>query len=274
MWVADIYCELAWVSERKGNLGEPRYRLTRGVSRSPGVAIDLLLYGDDQQLRHVRMLIHTDGKEIADRCIDLNVQLWTNAIEVCMILQTGKSFRVALGEENMVMVALLEGDQNSPAPSGQLSAPANPLDYRNLALGMAAWNADLKPYVFYLRRLIDIGFPLDVRWLHGYRLLEWHFVQSKAQLQKSAAWRTFLGRFATQLQPLAKRNQSLWGLIEEARAAAAHAGIDDRPEAERLADPMTVMQKTFRTLEEMVMTVLNEHPATANGPVRFHRRPV
>jgi hypothetical protein len=220
------------------------------------------------------MLIRTDSKEIADRCIDLNVQLWVNAIEVCMILQTGKSFRVALGEANMVMVALLEGDQNSPAPSAQLQAAANPLDYKNLALGMAAWNVDLKPYVFYLRRLFDIGFPLDVRWLNGYRLLEWHFVQSRAQLQKSPAWRTFLGRFATQLQPIAKPNQSLWGLIEEARASAAHADIDDRPEAERSADPMTVMQKTFRTLEEMVMTVLNEHPATANGPVRFHRRPV
>jgi hypothetical protein len=61
-------------------------------------------------------------------------------------------------------------------------------------------------------------------------------------------------------------------LLEEARALAAHAGVDDRPEAERQRDPRNVMEKTFRVVERMVMTVLNEHPARSGHPVRFEER--
>jgi hypothetical protein len=64
-------------------------------------------------------------------------------------------------------------------------------------------------------------------------------------------------------------NQSLIGLIEEARALAAHAGIDDRSEADRSRDPLNLLQKTFSVLELMVMTVLNEHPSRASNPVKF-----
>jgi hypothetical protein len=32
------------------------------------------------------------------------------------------------------------------------------------------------------------------------------------------------------------------------------------------------MEKTFRILEQMVMTALNEHPARADHPVRFEVR--
>jgi hypothetical protein len=33
-----------------------------------------------------------------------------------------------------------------------------------------------------------------------------------------------------------------------------------------------VMEKTFRVVERMVMTVLNEHPARSGHPVRFEER--
>lgn len=104
------------------------------------------------------------------------------------------------------------------------------------------------------------------------RLLEYHFVSDKSGLSKSSAWRQFVGRFEDQLSPCARPNQTVVGLLEEARALAAHAGIDDRSEVERKRDPRNAMEKTFRALELMVMTILNEHPSRVSSPVRFQPR--
>jgi hypothetical protein len=95
--------------------------------------------------------------------------------------------------------------------------------------------------------------------------------RNRAELFRSPEWRTFVARF-DRLLPLARPGQSSVKLLEEARALAAHAGVDDRPEAERQRDPRNVMEKTFRVVERMVMTVLNEHPARSGHPVRFEER--
>jgi hypothetical protein len=71
------------------------------------------------------------------------------------------------------------------------------------------------------------------------------------------------------LKPLLRSNQIGVGLLEEARALAAHAGIDDRSAIERARDPRNAMEKTFRILELMVITVLNEHPSIAASPIKF-----
>jgi hypothetical protein len=57
--------------------------------------------------------------------------------------------------------------------------------------------------------------------------------------------------------------------MEEARALAAHAGIDDRSDGERLADPRNAMEKTFSVLQQMVTAILNDHPSIAGGSVQF-----
>jgi hypothetical protein len=108
-----------------------------------------------------------------------------------------------------------------------------------------------------------------VRWLNGYRLLEWHFVGDKENLAKSHKWRSFASRFDGELQPLARPTQTSVGLLEEARALAAHAGFDRRSVGERAKDPRNAMEKTFRAVEQMAVTVLNEHPSRTNSQVRF-----
>ena len=55
---------------------------------------------------------------------------------------------------------------------------------------------------------------------------------------------------------------------------AAHAGIDARSDKEREHDPKNAMEKTFRVLEEMVATMLNEHPSIAACPVKFTPPPL
>lgn len=111
---------------------------------------------------------------------------------------------------------------------------------------------------------MDSSLPLDVRWLNGYRLLEWHFVGKKANLSKKPEWQQFVSIFKTEFRPLLRSNQKCEGLLEQARALAAHAGIDDRPAAERIRDPHNLLEKTFRIIEQMVAAVLNEHSAMAD----------
>jgi hypothetical protein len=146
------------------------------------------------------------------------------------------------------------------------------LSYERIAFGMAAWGGDVSHHLFYFRRLVDGSLPLDVRWLNGYRLLEWHFVGDRAGLAKSPQWQAFVARFDDILGASLRPNQTSVGLLEEARALAAHAGIDDRSEAERVRDPRNAMEKTFPVLEQMAITVLNEHPSRIRNPVRFEAR--
>jgi hypothetical protein len=170
----------------------------------------------------------------------------------------------------MFAVTLGQGDEDSPAVllNVVVAEPSN-LDYERIAYGMAAWGGNVSQHLFYFRRLVDGSLPLDVRWLNGYRLLEWHFVGDRAGLAKSQEWRRFVARFDHMLGPSLRPNQTAVGLLEEARALAAHAGIDNRSDIERARDPRNAMEKSFRALEQMVMTVLNEHPSRVGNPVRF-----
>ena len=164
-------------------------------------------------------------------------------------------------------------DENSPALiiTPQL-VYAPPINYMDVAFGIASWTIDVQHHLFYFRRLIDASLPLDVRWLNGYRLLEWHFVGGRTHLPKSREWHEFVGRFGDSLAPHLRPRQTAVGLLEEARATAAHAGIDERPLEDRRRDPRNSMEKTFRVLERMVMTALNEHASRKGSPIRFQPR--
>ena len=92
MWFADVFCDLEWVNQRKGVLGPARFRL-RGA-RSGSVAIELLYFGDDHDVKHLRVILHTDARETADRIIDLNAQTWVASLESAIMMQTGRPFHV------------------------------------------------------------------------------------------------------------------------------------------------------------------------------------
>jgi len=213
----------------------------------------------------------TDDQRTAETCLDLNIQTWVASLEVAVMMETKRPFQVPrMPGSQMFAVSFGQGDEHSPALLIDVSQPPpESLSYERIAYGMAAWGGDVSQHLFYCRRLVDESLPLDVRWLNGYRLLEWHFVGDKAGLAKSNEWRSFVSRFEEDLQPLARSKQTSVGLLEEARALAAHAGLDRRSEAERAKDPRNAMEKTFRVLERMAVTVLNEHPSRASNPVKF-----
>lgn len=74
MWFADIYCDFAWVSERQGILGPRRFRLHGLKSKSLGIEIEFHFFGDEEHVRHLRVLMHTDDHRTADTCVNLNIQ--------------------------------------------------------------------------------------------------------------------------------------------------------------------------------------------------------
>lgn len=234
-----------------------------------GIAIELHLYGDDDAVRHLRVLMHTDDEHAAEACVDLNIQTWVASLEAAVIMLTGRPFTVAhLPGTLSFPVTLGPGDEKSPAVFMKVDVQeAVPIDYRMLAQGIAAWSLEVQHHLFYFRRLIDERFPLDVRWLNGYRLLEWHFCGGG-----KPEWRAFVSRFDDELAPHLRPKQTAWGMLEEARTMAAHAGIDERSAEERQRDPRNLLEKTFGVLERMVMTVLNEHPSRAGNPVQFRTR--
>jgi hypothetical protein len=274
MWFADIYCDIDWVAGRNGDLGPRRMRLSGPRSASLGFAIEFHFFGDDDAVRHLRVLMDTDDRHAAETCVDLNIQTWVAALEAAVMMMTGKPFHVArMPGSYTFAVGLGEGEAAAPALILNLvMKQAQPIDYQRVAYGLSAWNSETQHHLFYFRHLVDDSLPLDVRWLNGYRLLEWHFVRDRAGLSRSPAWRAFVARFDAELLPLARPGQSPVGLLEEARALAAHAGLDDRSETERKRDLRNAMEKTFRILDQMVMTALNEHPARADHPVRFEVR--
>lgn len=271
MWFADIYCDTQWVAERNGILGPTSSTLRGPKSSSLGIDIEFHFFGDEGSVRHVRVLMRTDDQRIAETCLNLNIQTWVASLEVAVMMQTKRPFQTfRLQGSQTFAIVLGQGADDAPAVTFNVGLPESArLDFRQIAYGMTAWGGDMSHYLFYFRRLVDGSLPLDVRWLNGYRLLEWHFVRNNAGLAKSPVWREFAARFEPQLRPFLRRHQAVVGLLEEARALAAHAGLDERSEAERTLDPRNAMEKTFRVVEQMVSIALNEHPALMAGPVRF-----
>ena len=267
MWHVDIYCDFAWIEKQNGVLGEPRFRIIGNKSKTLGVSIDKLIYGDEYNVRHLRILVHTDDEKIGLKCINLNINLWIESFETAVSMATGRPFRIAYfpGTFSYAVGSGL-GDESCPAIVIQLK-PCEPtkIDYATVGMGMAAWAESNRYYLFYFHRFIDDQLPLDVRWLNGYRLLEWHFVKDRAWLSKSKEWQQFANRFGDHFKSLLRPKQKVVGLLEETRALAAHAGVDNRSEEERVLAPKNKMEKTFRILERMVMAVLNEHLSHKEG---------
>ncbi len=275
MWFADIFCDLEWIAERQGVLGPCRFRLSGARSVSLGIAIELLFFGDDTHLRHVRVLMHTDSKDAADRCINMNVQTWVASVEAAVMMATQRPFHVVhLPGPQQFAVATGEGDETTPAlvmVPQYAEGPA--LNYEGMARCVAVWGGESAQHLFYFRRFVDESLPLDVRWLNGYRLLEWHFLRGGSGLQKSREWVAFVSKFSQILASALRPRQDAVGLLEEARALAAHAGIDKRSDAERTRDPRNAMEKTFRILEQMVIAALNEEPTRTNAGIQFLFQP-
>jgi len=109
-----------------------------------------------------------------------------------------------------------------------------------------------------LSRFLNHELPPEVRWLNGYRLLEWHFRRGQAGLVKDKAYLAFLTQHGQVFDALLGPKQDRKGVIEEVRALATHAILS------RTADPRNdnastnPIVRTFAALECLVTALLNE----------------
>ena len=55
MWFADIVLDFPWFVATRGKLGQPRARASHNVF-DPDIKTEILLYGDDEGIRHLRVI--------------------------------------------------------------------------------------------------------------------------------------------------------------------------------------------------------------------------
>jgi hypothetical protein len=259
LWHVDIVLDLAWIVAHGGQVPEPKARASNIDSR--GRPVEFLFYGDGEALNHLRVIIDADDAEEAQAIVGLNIALWREAVTVTSVMATSHYTAAAtLGANSSAhMVWLGDGGAETPFITLDLQwAKPVPADYQAAAMMMAAWPPELAHHLHFLAKFLNPNLPADIRWLQGYRFLEWHFERGAASLQRNAAYRTFLDQHGAGLDAFKRPTQPRYSYVEEVRALMAHALLADRAtEAERQAT-MNAATNTFDVLEGLVMAVLNE----------------
>jgi hypothetical protein len=261
MWFADVVLDLQWFIASEGKLGEPKGRTTTPVSDPEALTVEILLYGDDEAIKHLRLMIHTDEDAKANACVDHNIQNWIASLEVASALATPKIASAARLQKNSAsfMVLVGQGDANTPALMLNLEyTPAAKADLSNAAKLMASWKPDFKFHLHYISRFLNHDLLPEVRWLNGYRALEWHFLRGKSGLASHRSYRTFIDTHGAGLDPYLRKDQTRYRLMEEIRALVAHAVVAESADADSERAAGDLVLKTFPTLQTFVMQLMNE----------------
>ena len=256
MWFVDIICNLEWFESACGNLGQPRLKQAL-PSGTPGVTTTLCLYGTETKLTHARVLMNVGSYAEADQLSNSLVAYWASALAIATGLSACEPLRpeVFPGTNSYALV-LGEGDELEPSVT--LTTPVEqPIDLVALAACLASWRPDAPAHLFFLAKFLDSSLPLEVRWLNGYRLCEWHFQRGKTGLAGNPRWRELLEQFRSGLSAHLKAGQSPWGFMEQTRALVAHALLDSRPVDQRLAKPGDPIVWSFAVMERLVLYIAN-----------------
>lgn len=258
MWFADIVLDLQWLSARR-RLGEPTAR-TAGAWGDPPVQVETLLYAEDGELRHVRKLIHVATHEECDACVNQHLPEWVSAIEVASsIVAEHTASPVFLPNSTSYFLFVGEGDEHA----GTIQLAINQRrehqpDWNAAAQLIEAWQPGTRAHLHFLAGFMHTGYPLQTRWLNGYRFLEWHFRRGGVGLAKDRAWQSFLDQHGGGLDQWRVANQSRSGLLEEVRASVAHAMLAHRRDLERDGAMLDMAAKTFPVLERLCSVAMTE----------------
>lgn len=269
MWHLDIVCNLEWFSKAAGELGAPLLQQPLPCEEL-GVPTSLLIYGSSYEVTHLRVVLETESKETAEACISKNLHYWIRLLEAATALLTSSIIGAeVLPDSNAFMTILGEGGAESPACKlTPQYGPAIPLNIEALKTCLGNWKKEAEPHLFYFSRFMNSKLPVDVRWLHGYKLAEWHFQRGADGLNKNRHWQELTSRYEAQVVEHLKPGQKVHGLIERTRALAAHAMSEPPPQDERLRKPGDLVQWTFPLMEQIVMHILNL-PELNNGAIKL-----
>ena len=265
MWTCDLICDIPWLKGNTGHLGEPAFVMKANSELLKG-PIDILLFADENALRHVRFVLHSTDQELVQKCVNANIIAWVNSIEAGVILQTKRSFEVPKidGASGFMTVLAAYNGGEHVTMYFELNHQTPQFDVKAVGASLAVWNQDLLTHLFYFRRMIDPAIPLESRWHNAYKLFEWHFakrhskrVGKKNELAQSDEWKKFVNRYQKNLEQYLRDGLTAFNLIEEVRAMVAHAYFDSRSEEERVLRSDNLIRLTYPVMNMMAVDLLN-----------------
>jgi hypothetical protein len=258
VWFADVVLDLPWFIAREGRLGEYAARSSQDA-RDPDPKLEFVLYGDDEAIRHLRVMMHTDDHAVADKCSDRNINRWVSAVEVSSELTTPTFTTAAPLQKNSAafIVILGQGQIETDACKLDMKYTKPPkADFASAAKIMSAWKPDYGIHLHYFSRFLNSTLLPEARWLNGYRLLEWHFRRGRTGLPSDKPYRDFIDTHGSGFDAHLRQGQTRYRLIEETRALAAHAIVAADSDSERRTTDLIL--RTFSAMEYVVSKLMND----------------
>lgn len=259
MWFVDIVIDIYWLSDQNGDLGLPRSR-SKYIDSIDSIEYNILLYGTDYDLKYIRILMKIDSEHDASIFIEKNILHWINKIDALYNFVSEKplSSEASIISDNfMTIYGKFEEESQTLVSSPIISKPVK-LNYDAFSLILSEFQTGSEIHMFYLKRFLNCSLPLDVRWLNGYRFMEWHFCRGKVNLSKNENYRSFLNDNGSDLDVFLKNGQDRKGLIEEIRAIAAHAILEKASPENANGKINSMIIETLPILWRLVIFLLNK----------------
>lgn len=252
MWLCDVIIDREWLRSNDWRLPSPTAK-SFGIARDGTTKLEFRFFADRFRITHLRILIDTKDQNLADKLCDDHVQFWTDSLPLSSLIHTNHLSvpERIIGSLDSLMIVTGAYSDDERVLQIDTNVQLNPPDFESAASLMTGWDSDFRHHLFYAVRFFNWELPIEIRWLSGYRFLEWHFCRGEVKLVASHGWRELLETRSQSLQPLLKPRQTLVGLFEETRALAAHALLASRPSQD-------LIRETFPHLGALVSTILQE----------------
>lgn len=170
MWSADVHLDPEWISQYWPTA--PRVVIPIKFESYPKADISLLIYGDDFDIKHIRLKTNFCTKKQIEKFVSEKRTTIMNSISVFSGLVCGRMVKFGrFGGHTKDIVSFFKGG-GIPLQIKETLTPAGIFDYSAFSQAMSCQFPGFEPYCFYLKMASDITLPLDYRWLNFYRILE------------------------------------------------------------------------------------------------------
>jgi hypothetical protein len=256
----DLLLDYEWYSARGGQVPKARARSSRKLEGEDRSA-EFWFYGEGEAINHVRIVFEVDNAEQAQEVVNRNIAFWRDAIAVTSVIATSHyTAAQTLGANSTLHPVLIgEGDVSAPLFGFKpVLAKPLPANYEAAAHVMASWRPEFKHHLHFLAKFLDPNLPADVRWLHGYRFLEWHFERGGTKLASNKGFCAFVEQYGGELDVHKPHGRTRVGFLEEIRAVLAHALLADRPTEDARTRIQHAVMNSFAVLETFVIAIMND----------------
>jgi hypothetical protein len=251
MWCIDIYSDFGWINEHWPV--DQKLQLPMNFETWPGTKFTLLVYGDDFEIKHLRIKTELTSKEETERFMSEKLVMIKNSFETFTGIIGGKQMNFGSIVDGRLMITFHhEGDGPPCKIMETVSGEPIKFDYQSFAQVLGLQFPGFEPYCFYLNMASNPKLPVDYRWLNYYRILETRFNQSGEGLDYSDEYRAFL----TSANRITKgKIAEIRGSIHAfARGATPGIGQYDSKYAKE-------MERTLLDMQVLALEAVNTHPS-------------